>query len=747
MQQAIILLIFVSVIIGITVIQSWRTEKLLSSLKDLSSPKSIVIRDEQEIQIDSRDLVIDDILIIREGDKITADALILETKNLMVDESSLTGESIPVEKSTWSANPIAPNNNQNSNHIVYSGTFVTQGQAYCKVIATGINSELGKIGQSIITSTKNDSPLKKETKIIVNRILIIDCILFLAVMIILTMRYDWIKASLTAITFATAMLPEEIPAVLTIFMALAAWRISRKNVLTRRLPAIETLGSISVLCSDKTGTITTNKMVLREVFNMQTAYEINQEQIPEEFHHLIEYAILASREKTYDPMEKALIATIENNLVDSSHIHKNWTLIKEYPLQTNFFAMSRAWNATNESNFSIYCKGSPEVVYDLCHLNQDQIATIAEQVSKMAEKGLRVLGVAKSKSSITEMPLTQHDIEFEFQGLLGFHDPIRPGVIEAIAECKSAGIKVIMITGDHAITAQNIAKDIGIENYEQHLSGENIDSLSDKELQESVKNIFIFSRVRPEHKLRIVNAFKQNGEVISMTGDGVNDAPALKASDVGIAMGQSGTQVARETADLILLDDNFTSIVSAIRLGRRVFGNLKKALSYILAIHIPIAGLTMVPIIFSGLPIIFFPIHVALLELIVDPTCSIVFESAPEPKNIMNIGPRKLSEPILSRQVIYKSLLQGLSLLIFTLGVYFTTRYLGKSDGEIRCFTFASLLMGNIVLTVANKTWKKESLTKCFKENQALVIIVLMLTIVFSLIVNIASLKKLFYFV
>jgi len=735
LQEALTLSVFVLVIIGITLFQSWKTEKALAALKDLSSPKALVIRNGASFYIPSRELVIGDIVIINEGDKVPADAVILESINLMVDESLLTGESVPVSKY------------EPEQQLVYSGTSVTQGMAYLKITATGANTQLGKIGSALESITKSESRFQKEVSHIVKVMLSLAISLCIIIVIFAAQNHGLVQGLLTAITCAIATLPEEVPAVLTIFMALGAWRISQKKVLTRKMSAIETLGSISVLCTDKTGTITENKMVLSEVFIHSGVYKIDSRTpIPEDYHPLIEFALLASKDKSFDPMEQALRDLISSKLVDSDHIHLDWQFIQEYSLSKDLLAMSRAWDSDNEKLYSFYSKGSPEAIFDLCHLPDTELVSLNKQVETMASCGLRVLGVAKSKAKLGYLPSIQHDIDFEFCGLLGFYDPIREGVKEAIANCQTAGIRVIMITGDHPITAQNIAKEIGLKNTHKLITGSELNNFSNNELQEKIKDVVIFSRVIPEQKLRIVEALKKNNEVVAMTGDGVNDAPALKASDVGIAMGLAGTNVAREAADLVLLDDNFSSTVSAIRSGRRIFSNLRKAISYILAIHIPIAGLTLVPVLLPSLPTIFFPIHVAFLELIIDPTCSVVFEAEPAAKDIMRKAPRSLAEPILNKQKVLISILQGSCLLLAVLAVYFYGISSGRSDTEIRFASFISLIIGNFILALLNKSWRGKSFTEILLENRMFVLVSFLTLIILSLIAYLPNLRSLFYF-
>lgn len=732
LQESLTLSVFVVMIICITLFQSWKTEKTLAALRDLTSPKSLVIRNGQELYIASRDLVPDDIVILNEGNKVSADLIILNTSSLMVDESSLTGESVPIKKDNGDA--------------AYNGTLIIQGSAYAKVIAIGKNTELGKIGTCLKSIDKEDSRFKKETSRMVRIIVLFAVVLSLIILGLWVIRGNFIKGLLTTITFVIAMLPEEIPAVLTIFMALGAWRISQKNVLTRRMPAIETLGSVTVLCVDKTGTITENKMVLSEVYSKGNLHRVNKDAIPDEFHSLIEFAILASKERSFDPMEKALMEVINTKLVDSEHIHKNWRLIKEYPLSKNLFAMSRAWAPDGKEEFSVYSKGSPEAIFDLCHLSDEDIQSLTIVATSMASEGLRILGVAKSKTTLSYLPSTQHDVDYEFCGLLGFSDPIRTGIKESLRDCYRAGIKVVMITGDYHVTAQKIAKEIGLKDSENFMTGSELEQLDDNELQKIIKDISIFSRVVPAQKLRIVNALKSNQEVVAMTGDGVNDAPALKASDVGIAMGVMGTNVARESADLILIDDNFSSIVAAIRLGRRIFENLRKSISYILAIHVPIAGLTLVPVFFANLPIIFYPIHVAFLELIIDPTCSVVFESEAESKGTMERVPRALTEPILNHRNLIRSLGYGFLLLLLVLVVYFFAIYQGNSDEEVRVLSFGALLIGNFFLILINRSWRVKSIPELFLANKAFLFVLLIVSVGFAVILSVATLKRLFYF-
>ncbi|GET39313.1 cation-translocating P-type ATPase [Microseira wollei] len=716
-QDALILLGFVFFIMGITLYQEHKTERALEALRDLSSPRASVIRDGKQKRIAGREVVRDDIIILAEGDRVPADAVLLSSSNLTVDESLLTGESLPVRKVAvdlgWE---------QQSNHLkslrpggenlalVYSGTLVVTGQGIAQVQATGIKTELGKIGKALQTVEPEPTLLQKETTQLVSKLAIIAisiCIL-VGVLYGLT-RGDWLNGFLAALALAMAILPNEFPVVVTIFLALGAWRISQKQVLARRMPAVETLGSATVLCVDKTGTLTLNQMSVRQMFAQGEVYDLNlheQEELPETFHQLVEFSILASQKDPFDPMEKAFKNFGDRYLANTEHLHNDWTLIREYPLSNNLLAMSHVWQSPDGINYIIAAKGAPEAIASLCHFTPDQIQELSPQISGMAEAGLRVLGVAKAYFQPTDLPVEQHDFDFEFLGLVGLADPVRPTVAKAIQECYTAGIKVIMITGDYPGTAQNIARQIGLASTDGIITGSQLDQMEDAELQRRMKQINIFARVVPEQKLRIVNALKNNGEIVAMTGDGVNDAPALKSAHIGIAMGGRGTDVAREAADLVLLDDDFSSIVQAVKLGRRIFDNLKKAMAYTLAVHVPIAGMSLIPVLFKW-PLVLLPIHIAFLHLIIDPACSVVFEAEPEEANAMRRPPRNPKEPLFSQRMLSLSLLQGGGILLVLLAVFATALYRGQGELDARALTFTTLIVANLGLILTNRSWSR----------------------------------------
>ncbi len=667
-KDALILLTFVFVVVGITFNQERKTERALEALKNLSSPRALVIRDGEQKRIPGREVVKDDILILREGDRIPADAVVLSCTNLLVDESLLTGESLAVKKSESSDLIQSLQFRQPGGDdmpFVYSGTLVIQGQGAAQVIATGIHTEIGKIGKALGTIAEEDSLLKKETVLIVKNFAILGGILCALVVIVYGLtRGDWLHGLLAGLSLSMSILPEEFSVILLIFLSMGAWRMSKRNVLVRRMPAIETLGSSTVLCVDKTGTLTLNKMILSTIYLGNEYLEIDKNGcLVEKFHELLEFGYLASQQDPFDPLEMEIKKNTKKFLIDYENIHNEWKLIREYPLSKNLLAISNVWESSDKSKYVIATKGAPETIFELCHLNETEKEKMLAQVQKMADKGLRLLGVAKACFPEDSLPEKQHDFEFEFIGLLGFIDPVRPSIAQSVKECYTAGIRVIMITGDYPGTAQHIARQIGLEDPEKYVTGPELSKMSENKLAEKIKTTNIFARVVPEQKLVIVNALKLNGEIVAMTGDGVNDAPALKSAHIGIAMGERGTDVAREASAIVLLNDDFFSIVAAVRLGRRIFDNIKKAVGYTFSVHMPIAGLAVFPILFN-LPLVLLPVHIAFLELIIDPACSMVFEAEPEEKNIMNRPPRNLQERLFGRKNLTLSLLQGTSMLV-----------------------------------------------------------------------------------
>lgn len=721
-EEALMLLGFVGIIIGITIYQEQKTERALEALRDLSSPRALVIRDGKQQRIAGREVVRDDIILIAEGDRVPADAVLLSGGHVSVDESLLTGEPVPVRKKNWDGRIEMGRPGGDDLPFIYSGSLVVKGQGIAQVRSTGARTEIGKIGKALLILEPEETNLQVQTGKIVKNFAIVGLSLCALVVVVFGLtRGNWLEGFLAGITLAMATLPEEFPVVLTIFLALGAWRISQFKVLTRRVPAVEMLGAATVLCTDKTGTLTLNRMTITKIAVNGEFYEVDGKQLilPDSLHEVIEYSLLASPADPFDPMEKAMKELGGRTLANTEHLHKNWMLVKEYSLSEKLLAMSHVWRSPNMQDFVVAVKGAPEAVADLCHFDEARLVKMHMQVAAMAKDGLRVLGVAKANFKASDLPGEQHDFDFEFIGLLGLSDPVRPEVPKAVKECYTAGIRVIMITGDYPATAQSIARQIGLEPLDQVITGPELDAMSDEELKERIKTTCIFARAVPEQKLRLVQALKANGEVVAMTGDGVNDAPALKAAHIGIAMGGRGTDVAREASAIVLLDDNFASIVAAVRMGRRIFDNLKKAMGFIFSVHIPIAGMSLLPVIFNW-PLALMPVHILFLELIIDPACSVVFEAEADEADIMQRPPRKLTAPLFGREMILSGLIQGLGILAVIAGVYAYLLSSGFDEGTARMVAFGSLVIGNLGLIFANRYTTRSILATLKIPNTAL---------------------------
>jgi len=748
-QEALMLLGFVFVIIGITLYQERKTERALEALRDLSSPRALVIRDGVSRRIAGREVVRGDIIVLSEGDRVPADGIILDCNNLRIEESLLTGESVPVHKIESHNNTKMGRPGGDNSPFVYSGTLVVSGLGMAKVAAVGIHTEFGKIGKSLQAIETEETLLQKETRHIVRSLALVGLSLCVIMAIVYGLsRGDWTGGFLASITLAMAILPEEFPVVLTVFLALGAWRISQSRVLTRRTPAIETLGSNTVLCVDKTGTLTLNQMSVDRIYVAGEFLNIDlkaMKEPPEKFHQLMEFSILASQTNPFDPMEKALKNLGDHYQNMTEHLHNDWAFMREYPLSKTLMALSRVWKSPTSEDYIIAAKGAPEAMIDLCHLSEVEALELSKRVEGMAGDGLRVIGVAKSQFRQVSLPGNQHDFKFDFLGLLGFADPIRPEVPAAIQECYKAGIRVVMITGDYPVTAQHIAQQVGLKPLNEVISGTELHDISDQELRERIRTVNIFARVVPEQKLRLVNAFKENGDIVSMTGDGVNDAPALKSANIGIAMGGRGTDVAREAAALVLLDDDFSSIVKAVRLGRRIFDNLRKAMAYILAVHVPIAGLSLLPVLF-GWPLVLLPIHVVFLELIIDPACSIAFEAEPEEPDVMNRPPRNRKEPLFSRRTITLSLMQGVAVLLVTMAIYGVSLSQGRGELEARSLAFTTLVIANLGLILSNRFWSKNVVASLRYKNMPLFIIIAATFTIMTLLIYVPFLRELSHF-
>lgn len=741
-SDALMLLGFVCVVMAITIYQEYKTERVLEALRDLTSPRALVIRDGLEQRIAGREVVRGDILILSEGDRVPADAVLISCSHFAADESLLTGESVAVRKIAQAAAKELTPPGGDGLPFVYSGTLVVQGRGMARVLATGPRSEIGKIGKALQGLDIVATPLQHEIRKLVRNLAIIGVLLSLLLLVIYGLtRGDWLHGLLSGITLAMSILPEEYPVVLTVFMAMGAWRISRHHVLTRRVHTVEALGSATVLCVDKTGTLTFNRMKVQQLMVNICSFtaDKSRDSMPETFHELAEFAILASETAPFDPMEKAIHELGQNYLLDTEHLHGDWELAHEYSLSPELFALSHVWKALDRDEYVVAAKGAPEAIADLCHLNQAQLAELAAQVNRLAALGMRVLGVAKAGYRGSVWPDIQHDFDFEFLGLVGLADPVRPTVAPALKECDAAGIRVVMITGDYPVTAAAIADQIGLAiGSGGIITGAELSQMDEPMLRERIRHSNIFARMVPEQKLRLVNALKANGDVVAMTGDGVNDAPALKAAHIGIAMGGHGTDVAREAAALVLLEDDFASIVHAVRLGRGIFDNLRKAMAYIFAVHIPIIGLSLIPLLL-GWPPVFAPVHIVFLEMIINPACSIAFEAEPAEHNVMRRPPRPPKEPLFGTRILLMSLLQGMILLLVALMVLGYVLQQGATEETARALTFTTLVIGNLGLILVNRSWLHTILSTLDNRNPsfwwvaggAFVFLILTLTVPF----------------
>ncbi|HEX5037855.1 MAG TPA: cation-translocating P-type ATPase [bacterium] len=734
LKEALMLGVSVFFVLAITFYQERKTERALEALRDLSSPRALVVREGAARRIPGREVVAGDLVMLSEGDRVPADGALLTASHLAADESLLTGESVPVRK--------------RKDETVYSGTLVVQGHATALVTATGLRSEMGRIGKMLAGMKPEKTRLQRETGRLVKILAVAAFVVCVSVAVLYGLsRADALEGVLIGITLAMSMIPEEIPVVLTVFLALGAWRMSARRVLTRRIAAIETLGATTVLCVDKTGTLTQNRMSVERLYANGAVQDVDAgtEILPEAFHELGEFALLASQKNPFDPMEKAIAAIADRFLAGTEHVHRDWTLVREYPLTPELLALSHVWQSPGGTDFVIASKGAPEAIFDLCHLPEDEHATMARAVKAMADDGFRVLAVAKAHFQNPKLPEIQHDFVFRLVGLLGFVDPVRPSVPGAIRECYAAGIRVVMITGDHPGTARHVADTIGLPTEAGILTGAELQALPDEVVREKARAVNVYARMSPEYKLKLIGALKADGETVAMTGDGVNDAPALKAAHIGVAMGGRGTDVARESASIVLVDDDFSSIVAAVRMGRRIFDNLQKAISFILAVHVPIAGLALLPVLL-GWPLAFFPAHIVFLELIIDPACSIVFEAEAEEKDVMTRPPRPRDAPLLGRKVLLFSLLQGAGALAVVFGAYALGRHFGLPEGRLRALTFATLVAANLALILTNRSWKSTIWATLRTPNKALWAVFAGATALLAAVLAVPPLRDLFRF-
>jgi len=737
LKEALILLVFASLSVIITVVQESRTERVLEALRDLTSPRALVIRDGERQRIAGRDVVRGDLLVLAEGDRVPADAVLIEADDMQTDESLLTGESVPVRKlardHAKADSPQHPGGDDLP--YVFAGALVVRGTGLAETTAIGRHSEIGKIGQSL-GGMKTEAPrLQAQTRKLVRVFgLVGGAVSILAVVLYGTLRGGWLDAVLAGITIGMSMLPQEFPVMLTVFLAMGAWRISQARVLTRRAAAIETFGAATVLCTDKTGTLTQNKMTIVELrlpSGEAAGTDAFNRTLPDHFITLLLTGLRATPPKPFDPMDVAFHTLaphcLDPDVLSWQQAHKP---VHSYGLRPDLLSMSQAW-PLGDGSYQIAAKGAPEAIAALCHFDTDRRTAMAQQLDQMARAGLRVLGVARATYSGSDWPDSQHEFHFEFLGLVGLADPLRESVSAAVADCRSAGIRVVMITGDYPATAVAIARQAGLK-ADDCISGDQLSRMDDAELQQRLRTVTVFARIMPQQKLRIVEALKADSEVVAMTGDGVNDAPSLKAAHIGIAMGGRGTDVAREASSIVLLDDDFASIVRAVRLGRRIYDNLRKAMGFILAVHVPIAGLALFPLLL-GYPILLGPIHIAFLEMIIDPVCSLVFEAEGEEKDTMQRPPRDPQQPLFSGGLIGWGLTQGLLAFALVGGVYAIGKYQAMPEDELRALTFFALVLSIIGLILVNRSFSSSLWAALRRPSPVLLVVLAIVSLALTL--------------
>ncbi len=720
--EAAFLLSFVFVVISITLSQERKTQRALESLRELSSPRALVIRDGEERRIAGRDVVPGDLLVLNEGDRIPADALLVQGQ-LSVDESLLSGESVPLNKLSSTSDRVLGEPGDESLSSLFGSTVVTKGYGLAVVQATGTATALGHIGQTLTGADEIPSGLLQASRSLIKNLTIIG---FGLATVLFLLNWLWnarsvLESLLSSIALSMAILPEEIPVILTVFLALGAWRMTKYKVLTREVTAVEALGAITTLAVDKTGTLTQNHMQIEELsVGNELFISIQDEELPESFHTMLEFAMLATPIDPYDPMEKAIQFFGHTKLSGTEHLHDDRFPEFQYELSSEIMAMTHVFSCEEPNLYMLATKGSPEAVIDLCHLPQDESKHIHLQVEDMAKRGLRVLGIAKGEWQTThynqERPLSQHDFDFIFLGLIGFADPVRPEVPDAVAECQNAGIRILMLTGDHPATAQAIAQQIGLSEHAEVIMGDEISILDDDALRTRLQKTDVCARMKPEHKLRLIQVLQQAGEVVAMTGDGVNDAPALKAANIGIAMGERGTDVARESAALVLLNDSFKSIITAIMQGRQIYDNITKATRFVIAVHLPIIALTLIPA-FLHWPTMIQPIHIVLLQLLIDPACAIVFEAEAASSDVMCRPPRQPSATPFSRKNIGFAILQGSGIAFILLVGSAILQMIGWSEAEIRVGIFTALVPTLFFLVLFNLNIHNETEHNMKKRN------------------------------
>jgi Ca2+-transporting ATPase len=747
LREALILASSLLAVVVITVSQERRAERALDALRDLSSPRAAVLRDGEMLRIAGRDVVQGDIVLLGEGDRVPADGVLRESIDLEVDESLLTGESLSVPKRAAPVSVDVAQATALTDSRVHSGTLVVRGHGTAEITATGARTELGRIGHALATLKPQQTPLYRETRHMVLWLALLGGGLCVAVVLLYAAsRGGWVEGALAGITLAMSVLPEEFAVVLTVFLALGAWRLSRHGVLTRSMPAIESLGSATVLAVDKTGTLTENRMIVSVLDDgvRQLVLEGQRGELDPAMRRLLGSAFASCEIDAFDPMERAIAAAARNHAAREAEELGGMTLVHEYELTPELLAVTHVWKAQGSDRLLVSAKGAPEAIAGLCHLEPAAVARLLARVEQIARNGLRVLAIASTELKEGPPPSSPHELPFGLLGLIALRDPVRKTVPAALADCHRAGIRVVMITGDHPGTARAVAQAVGLDDSHGLLTGQDLASMDDDALRDCAAKVSVYARVRPTEKLRLVRALRANGEVVAMTGDGVNDAPALKAADIGIAMGSRGTDVAREAAALVLVDDDFTGLVTAIRMGRRIYENIRNAMCYLIAVHIPLAGAGLLPLLL-GWPLLLFPLHVVFLEFVIDPACSLVFEGEQHGEELMRRPPRDRRERLFSGAMLLESLALGivsLGAVALVYGLALST----VSEGQARALGFIVLVVNNLGLILVSRSRSDSIASVLLRPNRAFWLITGLAVAALITVTNVPSVAEAFRF-
>ncbi len=746
LTEALMLLAFANFSVLVSVVQESRTERVLDALRDLASPRALVIRDGVRRRIPGREVARGDLVVLVEGDRVPADCVIIEGHDLAADESLLTGEAVPVAKRPDPAGraPEGARPGGDGQPIAYSGALMVRGTGLARVFATGAATEIGRIGGALSTLKEEPPRLQVEMRRVVRFFGVIAlAVSGAAVVLYGAAGGDWTGAMLQGVALGMAMLPEEFPVVLTVFLAMGAWRISKARVLTRRAAAIESLGAASVLCTDKTGTLTENRMRVRKV--MSRAEIMDGAHADADAHAgIATIGVMASARTPVDPMEKAFHALADAVAGGAASAAGDAAQVHAFGLSPDLLAVANVWRAPNGGALRVAAKGAPEAIAELCRLDGAARAQVEDAANGMAAGGMRVIGVASGEWRSDALPASPRDVAFEFLGLVGLADPLRAGVRAAVEECRAAGVRVVMVTGDFPATAAAIAKEAGIDGG-RVITGEDLSRLDDAALADHVKAADVFARIMPEQKLRLVNALKARGEIVAMTGDGVNDAPALKAAHIGVAMGGRGSDVAREASSIVLLDDDFSAIVKAIRLGRTIYDNLGKAAAFIIAVHVPIAALAIAPLL-TGTPILLGPVHIALLEMVIDPVCALVFEAETAEKDVMRRPPRSPEKTLVDAPLAFFSLVQGAVASLLVAGAVICASLQGASEATVRTTAFMALLSAIVALVLVNRSFSSSIIRAITRPNRPMAVIFPLVALAAVLAITIEPLRTLFRF-